>query len=55
MEENEKDQNKTKSPKQPNAKKSSGVKGLDINRAEYEEIILSNSNHPEKSFYKNYE
>ena len=25
------------------------IKGLNIDKAEYQEIILSNSNHPEKS------
>lgn len=28
------------------------IKGLDIDKNEYQEIILSNSNHPDKDFYK---
>lgn len=30
------------------------IKSLDFNKAEYQEIILSNSNHPDKSFYERY-
>lgn len=28
--------------------------GVDIDKNEYKEIILSQSNHPDKSFYNNY-
>lgn len=28
------------------------IKSINIDRAEYEEIILSNSNHPDKDFYR---
>lgn len=28
--------------------------GVNIDKNEYKEIILSQSNHPESSFYKNY-
>ena len=38
--------------KQPQKKKKKkfevNIKGLNIDKAEYQEIILSNSNHPEK-------
>lgn len=27
------------------------IKGLDIDKNEYQEIILSNSNHPESTYY----
>ena len=42
-----------KKPKNNNIKKPKiKIKGLDIDRAEYEEIILSNSNAPDRSFYR---
>lgn len=30
------------------------IKGLDIDKNEYQEIILSNSNHPESTYYERY-
>lgn len=42
-----KDENKNKKPKKK--KFEVKIKGLNIDKAEYQEIILSNSNHPEKS------
>lgn len=30
------------------------IAGLDIDKMEYQEIVLSNSNFPDKSFYQNY-
>lgn len=44
----ENENKKVETPKKPEIK----IKGVDIDRAEYEEIILSNSNHPDKDFYK---
>ncbi len=42
--ENKKEVKKTKKKK----KFTVNIKGLNIDKAEYQEIILSNSNHPEK-------
>lgn len=28
------------------------IKGVDIDKAEYQEIILSNSNHPDRDYYR---
>lgn len=28
--------------------------GVDIDKNEYKEIVLSQSNHPDKNFYRNY-
>lgn len=28
------------------------IKGVDIDKNEYQEIILSNSNHPERTYFK---
>jgi len=39
---------KTPTPKKSNFE----IKSINIDRAEYEEIILSNSNHPDKDFYR---
>ena len=30
------------------------ITGIDIDKNEYHEIVLSNSNHPEKDFYRGY-
>ena len=30
------------------------IKGIDIDKNEYQEIVLSNSNFPEKDFFKSY-
>lgn len=30
------------------------IKGLDIDKNEYQEIVLSNSNFPERDFFKKY-
>lgn len=30
------------------------ITGIDIDRNEYHEIVLSNSNHPDKDFYRGY-
>ena len=43
-EENSKKKKQTKKKKKFEVK----IKGLNIDKAEYQEIILSNSNHPEK-------
>ena len=40
------EENKKKKPKKK--KFEINIKGLNIDKAEYQEIILSNSNHPEK-------
>lgn len=49
MSENNKQGNETvKKPKKFDFE----IKGLDIDKNEYQEIILSNSNHPDKDFYK---
>ena len=47
-------ENKTKSAKKITAKKKYGIKnmGIDVDKNEYYEIILSNSNHPESAFLK---
>lgn len=47
---NEKNQkiNKTKVSKKSSIKNM----GIDIDKNEYKEIVLSNSNHPEKNYYK---
>ena len=37
-----------KKPKNKKKKFVVNIKGLNIDKAEYQEIILSNSNHPEK-------
>lgn len=37
-----------------NLKKKLKINGLNIDKAEYQEIILSNSNHPEKINNKRY-
>ena len=38
----------TKKPK----KADTTIKGLDIDKAEYEQIVLSNSNFPDRDYYK---
>lgn len=40
--------NQNKKPQKPEIK----IKGLNIDKAEYQQIILSNSNHPDKNFYR---
>lgn len=30
------------------------IQGIDIDKNEYQEIVLSNSNRPDKDFYRNY-
>lgn len=47
MSKNEENKNKKKI-KKPEIK----IKGLNIDKAEYQEIILSNSNHPDRDFYR---
>lgn len=48
--EDKKKENPNKKPK----KMKVDIKSLNIDKAEYREIILSNSNHPDKAFYKDY-
>lgn len=43
------DGEKAKKPK-CRGKQAINIKGLNIDKAEYNEIILSNSNHPDRSF-----
>ena len=43
--------NQTKKNKEPFDIK---ITGIDIDKNEYQEIILSNSNHPDKDFYRDY-
>ena len=42
------EENKKKNLKKKKKKFEVKIKGLNIDKAEYQEIILSNSNHPEK-------
>jgi len=49
MENNKKQQTKINQKKKKNNYK---VVGLDIDKAEYQEIVLSNSNFPDKDLYK---
>ena len=42
------EENKKQSSKKKKKKFEVKIKGLNIDKAEYQEIILSNSNHPEK-------
>ena len=42
------EENKKKNFKKKKKKFEVKIKGLNIDKAEYQEIILSNSNHPEK-------
>jgi hypothetical protein len=48
MEDNKKQQIKINQKKKKNNYK---IVGLDIDKAEYQEIVLSNSNFPEKGLY----
>jgi|GEM_PF-836093 len=51
----EKDKDKEKgSGKKPKIKVDIKKMGVDIDKNEYREIVLSNSNHPDKSFYGRY-
>lgn len=43
---------KTEQKKEPTKKFNIDIKGLDIDKNEYQEIILSNSNHPESTYFK---
>ena len=49
------DEQKKKTAKKPLKKKKFGIKnmGIDIDKNEYYEIILSNSNHPESTYNRN--
>jgi len=49
----EKDKEKG-SGKKPKIKVDIKKMGVDIDKNEYREIVLSNSNHPDKSFYERY-
>ncbi|MBQ7449793.1 hypothetical protein IJS77_00110 [bacterium] len=42
------EENKKQNSKKKKKKFEVKIKGLNIDKAEYQEIILSNSNHPEK-------
>ena len=48
------EEKKKKQPKKSRSKKTYGIKnmGINIDKNEYYEIILSNSNHPESAYYK---
>lgn len=45
---NDKKQQTTKNPK----KNPKEIKGLNIDKAEYQEIVLSNSNFPDRDYFK---
>lgn len=50
------DNSKTPKPKtvKNNTKFDIEIKGIDIDKNEYQEIVLSNSNHPESTYFDRY-
>lgn len=48
------DKNQKKNIKKENLKIDIKKMGVDIDKNEYREIVLSQSNHPDKSYYEKY-